>query len=72
MRCRHHKDTHVAAALDPLGRVLGTEAFPATTAGCLALLRWLTGFGPVDTGGVGGTGTWGAALSRYLTLTPLR
>ena len=26
-----HKDTHVAAALDELGRVLGTEAFPATT-----------------------------------------
>ena len=28
-----HKDTHVAAALDQQGRLLGTEAFPATSAG---------------------------------------
>ena len=28
-----HKDTHVAAALDQLGRVLGTESFPANAAG---------------------------------------
>lgn len=62
-----HKDTHVAAALDSLGRVLGTEAFPATTAGYRALLAWLTAFGPLDTVGVEGTGTWGAGLSRYLT-----
>ena len=32
-----HKDTHVAAALDQLGRVLGTEAFPATAAGYRSL-----------------------------------
>lgn len=25
-----HKDNHVAAALDPLGGILGTETFPAT------------------------------------------
>lgn len=28
-----HKDTHVVGALDGLGQVLGTEAFPATGAG---------------------------------------
>lgn len=28
-----HKDTHVAAALDQQGRLLGTETFPATSAG---------------------------------------
>ena len=34
-----HKDSHVAAALDELGRVLGTEVFPATRraiGGCCA------------------------------------
>jgi transposase len=62
-----HKDTHVAAALDQLGRVLGTEAFPATAAGYRALLCWLTRFGPVDLVGVEGTGAWGAGLARFLT-----
>lgn len=55
-----HKDTHVAAALDQLGRVLGTEAFPATAAGYRAMLRWLTAFGPVDVIGVEGTGALGS------------
>ena len=36
-----HKDVHVAAALDGVGRVLGTEAFPTTTAGYRQLWRWL-------------------------------
>lgn len=61
-----HKDTHVAAALDELGRVLGTEAFPATPAGYRALNRWLCGFGTVSAVGVEGTGAWGAGLARYL------
>jgi transposase len=62
-----HKDTHVAAALDQQGRVLGTEAFPATTAGYRSLLRWLASFGPVTVVGVEGTGAWGAGLARSLT-----
>ncbi|MCU1503797.1 MAG: hypothetical protein JWM12_3151, partial [Ilumatobacteraceae bacterium] len=62
-----HKDTHVAAALDQQGRVLGTEAFPATTAGYRALLRWLTSFGPVVVLGLEGTGARGAGLARSLT-----
>ena len=28
-----HLDVHVAAALDPIGGLLGVEAFPATKAG---------------------------------------
>ena len=28
-----HLDTHVAAALDPLGRLVGTESFDADAAG---------------------------------------
>lgn len=64
-----HKDTHVAAALDDLGRVLGTEEFPTTTAGYRALLRWLTSHGEITSVGVEGTGAWGAGLARFLTAT---
>jgi transposase len=62
-----HKDTHVAAAKDALGRVLGTQAFPATTAGFTALMGWLSGWGTVSAVGVEGTGSYGAGLARYLT-----
>ena len=62
-----HKDTHVAAALDQQGRLLGTETFPATASGYRRLLRWLETFGPVDAVGVEGTGAWGAGLARFLT-----
>ena len=34
-----HLDTHVAAALDPLGRLVGTESFDADAAGYKALAR---------------------------------
>jgi len=61
-----HKDTHVVAALDQLGRVLGTEAFPATAAGYRSLLAWLNRFGHVAVVGVEGTGAWGAGLARHL------
>jgi transposase len=64
-----HKDTHVAAALDELGRLLGTEAFPTTPAGYRALLAWLNRFGEVTAVGVEGTGAWGAGLARFLTAT---
>src|ERR1700729_3961277 len=61
-----HKDLHVAAALDQVGRLLGTERFATNTAGYRQLLGWLEGFGPVSHVGVEGTGAWGAGLSRYL------
>lgn len=61
-----HKDTHTAAALDHLGRCLGTRTFPATTAGYTALLAWLGGFGVVTGVGVEGTGSYGAGLARHL------
>ena len=61
-----HKDAHVAAALNQLGRVLGTESFPANAAGYRALLSWLGRFGPIVTVGIEGTGAWGAGLARHL------
>jgi transposase len=62
-----HKDTHVVAALDGLGQVLGTKAFPVTAAGYRALLGWLRSFGALEVVGVEGTGAWGAGLARFLT-----
>jgi len=62
-----HKDVHVAAALDELGRLLGTGSFPTTTAGYRQLWQWMRSFGEVVAVGVEGTGSWGAGLARHLT-----
>jgi len=62
-----HSDTHTAAALDPLGRLLGTAEFPTTSKGCAALLEWFAAFGPVVSIGVESTGSYGAGLARHLT-----
>ena len=43
-----HLDKHVAAALDPLGRLVGTESFNADAAGYKALLIWLEEFGQIE------------------------
>ena len=62
-----HGEVHVAAALDEVGGLLGTELFPATPKGKSALLWWLSGFGTVGEVGVEGTGSYGAGLARCLT-----
>lgn len=62
-----HKDTHVAAVLNPLGVVLSTSEFPATPAGYRRLLAWMRDFGELTEVGVEGTGAWGAGLARHLT-----
>ena len=61
-----HADVHVAAALDPLGRHLGTLEIATTTRGYEQLLRWAKTFGPVTRFGVEGTGSYGAGLARHL------
>ena len=61
-----HADSHVAAAVDSNGGLLGVEAFPAEVAGYEGLLGWLAGFGAVEQIGVEGTGSWGVGLSRFL------
>jgi transposase len=61
-----HAEQHVGAALDQLGRHLGTQAVPATAAGHAALLAWARRFGEVDRVGIEGTGSYGAGLSRWL------
>ena len=59
-------DFHVVAALDALGRVLGTESFPATCAGYRLTHTWLASFGLIAAVGVESTGSFGAALTRSL------
>lgn len=61
-----HKDVHVAAVLDHLGVLLGTEEFPATAAGYRCLLDWASQFGTVLQAGAECTGSYGAGLARYL------
>ncbi|ANH38227.1 Transposase IS116/IS110/IS902 family protein [Nocardioides dokdonensis FR1436] len=61
-----HRDQHVAAALDSLGRLLGIEYFDADTSGHRALLAWLESFGPVLMIGIEGTGAYGLGLARHL------
>src|SRR6266481_4103897 len=67
-----HADTHVAAALDPVGGLLGVAEFPATAAGYARLLGWLAGFGTVALVGIEGTGSYGAGLARYVTAAGIR
>jgi transposase len=61
-----HLDVHVAAALDPLGGLLGTERFETNSAGYKALLVWLESFGTVTKVGIEGTGSYGSGLTRHL------
>jgi len=61
-----HADVHVAAALDPLGRLIGTESFSVDADGYKALLSWLESFGDIATVGVEGTGSYGTGLARFL------
>ena len=67
-----HADLHVAAALDPIGGLLGVQEFPATAAGYAQLLGWLGGFGDIALVGVEGTGSYGAGLARHLAAAGVR
>jgi transposase len=67
-----HADMHVAAALDPIGGLLGVREFPATAAGYAELLGWLSSSGTVALAGVEGTGSYGAGLARYLAAAGVR
>jgi transposase len=61
-----HSNTHHAAAIDQVGRLLGTREFPANLAGYQQLLEWLESFGVLARIGIEGTGCYGAGLTRFL------
>jgi len=67
-----HADMHVAAALDPVGGLLGVAEFPVTPAGYARLLGWLGGFGTVCLVGIEGTGSYGAGLARHVAAAGIR
>jgi transposase len=67
-----HADMHVAAALDPIGGLVGVREFPATAAGYAGLLGWLRGLGTIAVVGVEGTGSYGAGLARHLAAAGVR
>ena len=67
-----HADSHVAAALDRIGGLLGVQEFPATPAGYARLLGWLRGFGTVCLVGIEGTGSYGAGLARHVSAAGIR
>ena len=67
-----HADVHVAAALDPVGGLLGVAEFPVTPAGYARLVGWLGGFGTVCLVGIEGTGSYGAGLARHVSAAGIR
>lgn len=61
-----HKDVNVAACIDEVGRILGSESFPTTQKGCRQLERWLCSFGDLSKVGVEGTGSYGFGIGQHL------
>jgi transposase len=61
-----HKDAHVAAAVDQLGRILATTTISTTLEGFVQLERWASRLGQVDRFGIEGTGSFAAGLTRWL------
>ena len=61
-----HRDIHVAALVNDVRGLVATGSFPATAAGYQQMLAWARTAGTVQRAGVECTGSYGAALSRYL------
>lgn len=61
-----HRDTHVAAVIDHVGRTLDHRGFAASPAGYRQLLAWARGHGDVAVVGIEGAGSWGVGLTRAL------
>ncbi len=56
----------MAAVLDEVGGLLGTQSFRADSDGYSDLLAWFEAFGEVSKVGVEGTGSYGAGIARHL------
>lgn len=61
-----HADTHVAVAIDAVGRRLGEVHIATTPRGYRELVVWARQFGRLDRAGVEGGGAYGAGLVRHL------
>lgn len=62
-----HKDNHVAAVIDGVGRLLATKSFGTTADDYTRLSVWMASFGTLQRVGVEGTGSYGSGLARHLT-----
>lgn len=60
-----HLDIHVGAVISQAGKLLGTHIIQTKPSGYLELLDWARTFGILERAGIEGTGTYGAALTRY-------
>jgi transposase len=67
-----HKDVHVAAVIDSIGRLLATAEFATTGQGYGQLVAWLRSHGELGSVGVEGCGSWGAGVARHLTAAGVR
>ena len=61
-----HKDVHVAAVIDEVGKILDSASFKTSAEGCRELLSWMQSHGELVKVGVEGTGCYGAGLARLL------
>ena len=62
-----HADTIHVAALTAVGKVVGDAEFPATAAGYVQAVQFLTAKGVVERVGVEGAACYGAGITRALT-----
>ena len=62
-----HRDFDVAAVIDAVGRVVGSEPFGADHTAYRRMAAWMQAKGQLVGVGVEGTGSYGAGLARYLT-----
>ncbi len=61
-----HKDVHVAAVIDEVGKIIDTASFATSAKGCRELLSWMRSLGELAKVGIEGTGCYGAGLARLL------
>jgi transposase len=61
-----HKASLAAAAVDPVGRVLGAREFPNDPKAHEALLRWVRGYGSSRRIGIECSLSYGSAAAKYL------
>ncbi|MFI6149910.1 transposase [Streptomyces sp. NPDC051109] len=61
-----HRDIHVAAVVTAAGAFIESRSFPTTAEGYEHLLHWARALGHLNRAGVECTGSYCAALSRYL------
>ena len=62
-----HRDFHVGAVVDDAGRLLGSDQFGVDTSAYAQLVAPMGSWGRICRVGVGGTGSYGAGLTRHLT-----